>query len=571
MKHTFIIILIFLLNIPLYSQEHTHPMRIYTDSNGKIYVNLHQPLYFKISTSASSDSHKYLLNSHATPSVVNPLYFRHEGRNVVYTPWAVDTATRKPIYPRVNVNFIVYADGTAPLTKIKLTRPGILFNDTLYFSGGLKISFIAKDNLSGVDSIFYSIDHQQFKSYKDTLSFSQQKLYTLRYYSVDNVGNVEKPHIYVFKIDNSAPLSNFKVVGIRKGDVLSPRAKIKIEAKDQFTKVKKIIYSLDDETGHSYTGPIQLFSLPEGWHTLHYYAVDIMGNRTDTVNYKFFLDKTPPLILEEIVGNSYFVNGTRYLSGNSKLKLTAVDNYAGVKSVYYSFDGKQWHKYTGLIPFPKTQKTFKLMYYAVDSVDNKSDINVSMAQSGGNLAPMFMDLTPPKITYSLDNYYKYGDTVFINSKTKIKIVGTDKESGLKEIFYQVDNDSVKSYKMPFSIAQEGRHKVTITAQDNVNNISFKVFSVAVDTTPPEINFVFSIHPYKLDDKLMAYPRNVKIFVTARDKSVGVRSLYVSVNNGSLRPWQNALIGFAQGENIVKVIAVDYLGNKSVKSIKFIVK
>lgn len=571
MRRILILILISLTTYPIFSQHpHKHQMHFYIDSSGKIYVNLHQPLYFKISRSPSPKARKYLLYSHATPNIVNPLYFRHEGANIVYTPWAIDTLTKKPIYPRVNVDFIVYADGTPPKTSIRLSRPGILFDDTLYFSRGLKVYLKAADNIVGVDSLFYSVDGADFKPFVDTLSFDQEKLYVIKYYSVDKVGNVEKVHKFVFKIDNSAPVSNFKIVGTRKGDVLSPRAKIEIKAQDQFTKVKKIVYTMDDGQLMIYRRPIAVASLPEGWHTLKYYAVDIMGNTTDTVKYKFFLDKTPPLILEEIIGNSYFIGETQYLSGNSKLKLTAVDNYSGVKDLYYSFDGKKWEQYTGPIPFPKAQKTFKLLYYAVDSVGNKSDINESMAQRGG-VFTTFVDLTPPTISYTIENYYKYGDTVFISPQSRIRVTARDKESGLKLIYYQVDNDSVYVYKHPLNLITEGEHKLSFSALDNVNNISFKEVKVKVDTTAPWIDVVFSIHPYRLGKSTLAYPHNVKIFVTARDNMVGVKDLMVSVNHGSFRPMVTALSGFSYGENVVHIVAVDYLGNKRRQTIRFFVK
>ncbi len=571
MRRLFILILIISFTYPVFSQKrHNHPMHFYVDSSGKIYVNLKQPLYFKISRSPSPKAKKYLLYSHATPTVVNPLYFKHEGANIVFTPWAIDTATKQPIYPRVNVDFIVYADGTPPKTELKLSKPGILYNDTLYFSRGLKIYLTANDNIVGVDSMFYSIDGEDFKPFKDTLVFSKEKLFIVKYYSVDKVGNVERIRKFVFKIDNSAPVANYKVVGIRRGDVLSPKAKIEIKAKDQFTRVQKVVYTIDDDNPKIYRYPIGVGYLPEGWHTLKYYAVDIMGNTTDTVSYRFFLDKTPPLILEEIVGNSYFIGETQYLSANSKLKLTAVDNYSGVKDLFYSFDGKTWKRYEGPIPFPKAQKAFKILYYAVDSVGNKSTINESMAQRGG-VFTTFVDLTPPAISYTLDNYYKYGDTIFISPLSRIHVYAKDKESGVKVIYYQVDNDSLHVYKNSLHLSSEGLHKITITAQDNVNNMAFKEISVKVDTTAPHIDVVFSIHPYRLTDSTWAYPKNVKVFITARDNMVGVKDLLVSVNNGAYRPLVNALSGFAYGVNVIDIVAVDYLGNRKKKSISFIVK
>ena len=544
-------------------------MKIYVDSLGKIYVNLHQPLYFKISSSPKKSSKKYLLHSHSTSSIVNPLYFRHEGANIVYTPWAVDTLTRKLIYPHIDVKFLVYADGTSPKSKLIFSRPGVIYRDTTFFTSGIRISIEAKDNIVGVDSIFYSINNEPFELYKDELFFVKEGFYNLNYYSIDKVGNVEKIRNFSFSIDNSAPILNFKIVGAKKGDVLSPKAKIKLAAQDNLTQVKKIVYILDDTEPLIYRYPIVLNNLYEGWHTIKFFTIDILGNKSDTINYKFFLDKTPPLIIEEIKGSSYFVGDKQFLSANSKLKLLAIDNYSGVKHLFYSFDRKNWHEYTSPIPFPKSQRQFNLYYYAVDSVGNKSAISESVAQRSG-LFTTFIDLTPPEITYNFDKFFRYGDTIFISPETKITIYGKDKESGLKVIYYQIDNDTMLTYTKSFSLKEEGMHNIAISAYDNVDNIAIKEFEVKVDKTAPKINYVFSVPPYQQGDKLI-YPKRVKLFITARDNMVGVRTLMLSVNNGPYKIFTNVLRDIPLGKNIVKVIAIDYLGNKSEKIISFIVK
>ncbi len=565
-----ILAVIFLLLGITAAAQAQQPNKIYVDTNGKIYVNLHQPYYFKVSPSPDPNSDKTLLTTSTTPEIVNPLYFGHEGANVLYTPWAIDTATRKPIYPKQNVEFIVYADGTAPRSKLIFSNNYITKQNKKFFGSDLQIQIVSKDNLSGVYSIYYSVDSSDFKKFTGPLSFSEQKFYTLRYYAIDNVGNTEKIKTFEFYIDTSAPHTQLLIEGLYVKNILSPGAKINLDFADNLSGIKATYYSIDDGDTLLYRGPIPVAFLPEGWHTLRYFSKDLVGNTENPRTYKFFLDKTPPLILEDIIGTSYFVGNTQYLSANSKLKLTAIDNFAGVKAIYYSFDGKNWQKYTGPIPFPKTEKLITLKYYAVDSVGNKSVVDETLAQKGGTFST-YIDLEPPRISYSFIDVYRLGDTVFMGKNSRIKLTATDNKSGIKEINYQIDTSSPVVYEQPFTLEQPGLHKITATAFDNVNNFTITDFVVKVDTTAPVAELHFSVGPRFREQGLAHYPPNVKVFVTAKDNMTGVNYLAVSVNGSPYAPNKTYLYGFSPGKVTVKVKVSDYLGNVKVRVFEFYVE
>lgn len=546
-----------------------HPMRIYQDSTGKIYVNLRQPLYFKVSPSPDPKQKKYLLTSQTTPQIVNPAYASHEGLNIVYTPWAIDTATKQHIYPLRDVEFYFYADGTPPKSVISFDQKPVKAKGKIIFKNGLKISLSATDNLSKVQATYKSIDYSDYQQYTTPFVISTSGKHTVKYYSVDNVGNVEAPKTFNFIIDAIAPKVSYTISGKYIKNILSPDAQIILKSYDSLSGTKNIYFSFDQNDTNIYHQPIKTRNIYEGWHTLYFFATDLVGNTSKPDSFKFFLDKTPPLILEDIIGNSYFVDNIQYLSANSKLKLKAIDNFAGVKAVFYSFDQKNWIKYTKPIPLPKEQKFVKIYYYAIDSVGNRSQVNEAMTEKSG-VFTSYIDLTPPKISYSFTNTYKLGDTVFASKRSKIIISATDNQSGLSQINYQIDSGQTVKYTEPFTVYTEGEHKITISAFDNVNNMSLQQFTIKVDTTPPVAKIFFSLPARRTENGLQVFSPNVKIFIIAQDNIVGLKSIRVLLNDKPLGPNITSIWKLTPGKNTVTVITSDFLGNRNTQKFEFIV-
>ncbi len=569
-----LIILFVALGGAMYAQTpQEHQMKIYTDSTGRIYVNLKQPLYFKISSSPKKESQKVLMHSHQSASFTNPVYMHHEGLNVCYTPWAVDTATRKPVYPRQNVYYQFYADGTPPRTRTIINLTPYVKNDTIFFGKDLRIKLYATDNIAGVENTYYSVNGEDYKLYDSAMYFPEEGSYILKYYSVDHVGNAEKPRTYKFVIDASTPTTNLNIVGNHKGNILSPGAKIILKTDDNLSGTAKIYYSIDGGAVRQYRAPIMAQYLPEGSHIIRYYSVDNTGNTENEREIEFFVDKTAPLILDDIIGENYFINGKQYLSSDSKLKIWALDNKAGVEAIYYSLNGSEWKKYTEPIDFPKTKEKLIIKYYAVDSVGNKSKIDQNLSSMGGTgnagVFQTFIDLDPPSLSYSFIDSYKFRDTVYLSKNSKIKVWARDNESGVKKIQYQVDSSDFTSYNKPFSLKNEGVHKVNLMAYDQINNISMKELTVKVDTSGPEVDFTFSIAPIEFSEDYYILPSNAMIFISATDNMVGVKSISYTLNNGTPVSFGTIVRNLkTDTDYTLKVIATDYLMNTTTKIIRF---
>ena len=186
----------------IFSQEKpAHPKKWHVDSAEQFYVNRLSPVYLRISTSPDEKSETVLLTSKSSEEYSNPMYFDAEGRNTVRSPWAVDTTTKKIKYPIEDIVFEVYADALPPVTYIQLEpNPVRRSGNTYYCKKGTELFFKTYDGMAGTQATYYSLDNQQFKEFSSKIILSEQKEYTVKYYSVDYCGNDEKLNTKKIKI-----------------------------------------------------------------------------------------------------------------------------------------------------------------------------------------------------------------------------------------------------------------------------------------------------------------------------------------------------------------------------------
>ncbi len=571
---TFLIALSMLISFSGFSQNQLiHKKKIYQSPKGKLYINKALPLYLYISSSKDINAKKFRLESENSKKYTNPMYLDTEGYNTVRSPSKVDTVTKKTIYPLEDIIFEVYSDSKAPRTSIDNTNI-ICYkkNNINYIGKKLNIKFKQYDAISGVEATYYSINGSDYKKYNEPIIFDKETEYTLKYYSVDNVGNVEKPHEIIYSIDLSAPKTNLSIDKDKYNNVISSRSKIILSSTDEISKVKKILFHFDESNTYQYTKPIIISGLKEGEHKITYYSIDNINNKETEKVFSFYLDKTPPMIIDEILGNTFIANGKKYSSGRSRIKLTTMDNKAGVKDIKYSINNAEYIEYTKPFYIKQSGK-LSIKSIVTDNVNNRNTVNILTNKS--NIA--YVDLSGPELGHSFAKpHFTIKDTTFIHKSTKIFLSSKDRESGINKIEYTVDDSSLKIFDKSFSIANEGPHKINYTAYDNVDNSNVNSFICFVDNTPPEIFFRFSIpseEKKEINGKFVdVYPSHAILFLSATDTNVGLNNLYYSVNNNTKQTY-SSLIGDFQSNKLYKITisALDKLNNKCEKTIEFFIE
>jgi len=572
MKKIYFIIIGIVFSQLLFAQQPLeHPKKTYQGENGKFYIQKSLPIYLYISTEPDKKGEMHQLQSDSTKAYANPMYLDTEGYNTFKSPSAVDQKTKKIHYPLTDIVFEVYADSRAPRTKMKYDVLKKYFNGKILYVGkNLKIELNSYDVHSGVEQILVSIDSAGYKKYTGLLEFNKEKVYTVDYYAVDNVGNAEHPKHKSFSVDLIAPTTELIFDGEKYEEHISGRAKLILKTEDNISGIAATYYSIDDKKYKKYSYPLSSKYLTEGDHTIKYYSVDRVGNKELEKEYAFYVDKTPPILVDEIMGNSFVVNGKEYSSGRTKLKLTAVDNKSGVKEIKYSINNDPYVLYEKPFYLTTVSGSLAVASYAIDNVGNKS---VSSEKSTKSSAA-YVDLTGPQLKHKyIGRIFKARDTTYINKETKIKLSAFDAESGVKSLNYSLNGGDELPYTEPFSIEKEGIYLLSINGYDNVDNSNRETVSLVVDNTGPNIYARFSVLPISKREingnQSDVYPSHAVLFLSATDSKVAIDRIYYSLNGGEEKMFTGIIDGFKRGKDyVIDVKAYDKLGNVNSSRVVF---
>lgn len=547
-----------------------HSKKIYQDSTGKIHINKSLPVYLSISTTPDgSDAH---VLQGKDPKYSYPMFLDSEGYNSIRSPWKVDPETKETIYPKEDVIFEVYADSKAPVSQIVFSSKKTNKADGKTAIGDGHISLIAEDALSGLQGIYYSINQAPYKVYSSPLQL-EEKEYLLKYYAVDNVGNVEELHEITVYLDETAPETTLSIEGDVSEMIVSSRSTIALVASDKSSKVHKTYYNIDDGKNITYTRPISLTSLPEGEHTVSYFSEDVIGNKEGEKSFAFYIDKSAPKVIDEIIGNTFIANGKEYYSGKTKLKLVAMDNKSGVKEIRYAVNNGEFKLYTD--PFYLAESgSLNIEVLVIDKVNNKAR---TVAFSDKSNIRTYVDLSGPELNYSLSGpSFKVKDTLYISKNTKINLTGKDLDAGFKEIDYQVGASSIQPYTKPISIEEEGFYKLTFNGYDNLHNSNTENILCLVDNSGPNIFSRFSIegNKYRMFEgkSVSVYPPHVVLFLSATDKYAGLDKISYQVNGSTKQPYKGLIEDFTKNTLYTLMVSVtDKLGNSNEQEVQFYIE
>lgn len=362
-----ILLLAFLLfsAITSFSQTQHPEKKVIYQKGDSIIFNKALPVYIHIST--LEDGYTY----------EKPFWLDTEGVNYIRTKWEMDS-TGKYVHPQREQVWPVYADSKPPKTKVEfISTNKYVFRGKTYYSDDLKAKLSAKDELSGVQKIYYSINGSDFEEYVNLIPFKSNMDIIFKFYSVDMVGNVEPieeiSYFYdqnnlSFGIDDTAP----KTVISKSDLILSPRDTLILKSNDVGVGVGATYYKFDSSGYKPYDSPIFLNKLSDGEHRIEYYSLDYINNQEESKIYSFYLDsKSPEIKIEEDIDE---LNTTR------KITLSAFDNKSGVKKILVQLNEKsKYVEYTE--PFYIDVSHQKLKIIAIDNVGNTSKRIVSYSKN----------------------------------------------------------------------------------------------------------------------------------------------------------------------------------------------
>lgn len=546
----------------------TYEFKVYKN-DGNTYIQRSMPMYLKFSV--TPDGENFPLESKSNPDDTNPMYLDDEGIHYIRHQWAVDQGNKKMVNPPREVIMEVYADGLPPVTSLKFSGAK-RYNDgkTTFYGPGLTFSLSARDAVSGVKEIQYALGGNYQKYSSGEVSSAKEGDNTLYFFSADNVGNAEATKNSNYVVDLTAPSTNHSIDGIvYNSNILAPSTTFKLSSTDKLSGVQITSYSFDNGSNRNFSGSISMSGLKDGDHTLYYFSKDKVQNEESKKSFSFYLDLIPPAATIAIEGDQYKGKYT-YVSERTKFSLSATDNKAGVKNIYYRINEGDLNTYSSAFSLPNSLGLYSIKYDANDNVDNLS---------ANKYQTVYLDNEAPVtgIKYSNPQFFNR-DTLFINSKTKISLFSKDAHSGVKTTKYAINGGSMQDYS-EFNLDAEGYQTITFQSTDQVNNAEQEKNSkVFVDNSPPQIFVNFSIEPIGSKDGLKVYPEYVRMYIGATDKHVGTETILYAIDKGALTEYSSPqTLDLSEVNRLrknkkyeVKAIAKDKLGNEKEEIFEFYV-
>lgn len=339
--------------------------------------------------------------------------------------------------------------------KVKLSAT----DDT---SGVAEIRYTLKKGTVTIDSGSFSGDNGEFD-----VTDPDSAEYTVEYYAIDNVGNIEPSKTATVKNDRAAPTAAHTVIGTSTGnpDEYDCGATVNILGTDDYSGVKEINYSVNDVWS---AGPASGVDIPltgMGTYTIRYYAVDNAGNiGEETVTTITIVDITPPTSTLTTTPAAPGGSDGWYKGPDFKINISAADFCSGVDKIYYKKDtDAAFTEYT--VPVNPGDGEYVIEYYAVDKAGNIEEV-----KSTGLLK---VDITAPT---GLGHQFtpERADLIFIETVDIDFFVDTDLTSGNLEMRYSLDGGAlipkpVESFTI--TVDTVGVHTIEYFAEDKAGNIA----------------------------------------------------------------------------------------------------
>lgn len=265
----------------------------------------------------------------------------------------------------------VFVDRNAPEIDIGVDKC-VVTKSLRFVHPKSKFSLTAKDDDgAGVKEILYRINKDKWQRYEGVFSISSPGKHKIGFCAIDNVGNQSLEKMIEVVVDNLPPtvtLITDKDTVVSNGCYVSPSWMFELKAEDKGVGIDKIYFNVDKAEFTEYNEPFSIYG--KGKHCIEFYAVDLLGNRSDIETIDVMVESDAPQI--RIDGEGMIrVDENTYSIPPCKEYLVSISAYAstGIDEILFSVDGKKLVKYNK--PFVLDgKKTHKIKCVVTDRIGN---------------------------------------------------------------------------------------------------------------------------------------------------------------------------------------------------------
>jgi len=243
-------------------------------------------VYYKLDTVPTTNTDGTLVTGQNITSVPT-IPVTRDGKHHIFA-WLQDNAGNVNSGSKNAIPDALLYDGTPPTTTVHLT--GTLGTNGWYRST-VTVTLSPIDATSEVSDTLYQLDNGDWQRYYTTtlLSFTDDGVHMLSYYSVDVASNREITETTPVKVDTVLPSTGVTLTGtkIREG-WYSSAVTVTFSVTETTSGVDHTLYRVDSSSGLTYTVYTVPFTVSgNGDHTVDCYSVDRAGNEEGVVSITF--------------------------------------------------------------------------------------------------------------------------------------------------------------------------------------------------------------------------------------------------------------------------------------------
>ncbi|MBN1129492.1 MAG: hypothetical protein JXA71_10925, partial [Chitinispirillaceae bacterium] len=442
--------------------QRSHPKKAYLDPvRNKVFWPLEKPVWVRLAESADKNAPSYLLTKE------NDSTGAHSGIRLDISGSQFIRWKNYLTGDSVKLRFV--ADGEAPECHVAVTgektaafptdtsgapdAPRSITSRPLCYAKKVMVAFSGKDRLSGIDSLFYSVNNGPFETALKPVLFDKEGVYRIAFYAVDRVGNSSAPDYQTFSIDATPPVTSLVFNGRtdERDTVFSRSQSVSFAGVDTVSGIREIRYRFNnDKKFDVYKKPVPLRELKDGLHTIYYHAIDNAGNEEQPRSRTFIIDDIPPVPVISFDGDRYTgSDGQEYISPRTVVTIAASDDKSGIGKIEYAIENADFIPYTSPFRFSPQLKKCAIEVRVTDKAGNVSRKHRASAH---------MDARPPKSSYSITGpLFQKSGVLYITAETRITLSARDEGSGVGRQQYRINDSAVAATAQPIALTQEGRH------------------------------------------------------------------------------------------------------------------
>ncbi|OGG98805.1 MAG: hypothetical protein A2600_06690 [Candidatus Lambdaproteobacteria bacterium RIFOXYD1_FULL_56_27] len=455
----------------------------------------------------------------------------------------------------------VKGDFTPPKASYSITNQG---PPDAVETGPWVVSLEAKDPESGVDQIYYSLNRAPFEAYQGPVTFKPESHHSFRVAVTDRVGNPSEPHEILGSLDQQVAEKHLEVENA-KGNLRATQAPLKIVKVSETPASRELFAKFASNpkmTLRPFQGTALDLALADRAERARLNPLGKSAVLAEKVGGGFddYLDKEPPYVIGNIVGEKFLKGQQLFVSGRSQVILDAKDDQLGVKEVWFRQDNGKTTPYQGPLPVPQKPGEYKYYFQATDKADNKSiEKNLTLN----------VDLFPPKSLWRFETApFKRDQRLFVSQRNRLILEAQDPDSGVREIQFSKAGQTDR-YQRPLDTDQDkGEVVIEYHGVDQVGNLEApQKLEFYVDPQPPQLFYYFS-NQKEEDQGAAVYPLGTLLFLASSDQESGLAELAYSLNGAVVKPFTGPVAFSQVGDYQILLIGKDEVGNEAKETILF---